>query len=170
MNVRKIRLYDETPDLVKPELLRFLDPLNCFVPDWCSHVWVAWSANDTDNASSVADITAYYDYRWARMNVYASWLDQTEDFKRESLTHELMHLYVAPLADYARDMVKLLIADDAPKFHKATKEQIRERCESVTQDLTRLIMGGESVRGLSDSREATATPEPKKPGHTQSEQ
>jgi hypothetical protein len=153
----KIRLYDDTPDFIKPELLRFLDPLNHLVPDWCSHVWVSWRANDSDNDSTVADITAFYDYRWARMTVYASWLDQTEEFKREGLTHELMHLFTAPLADYARDMIKVLIPDnEAEKFSKATLEQIRERGESVTQDLTRLILG-QSVRGVvPDDREATA--------------
>jgi hypothetical protein len=150
MTEPRIRLYEEVPALVKPELLRFLDPLNHLIPDWCSHVWVAWSANDTDNASTVADITAHYDYRWARMNVYASWLDQAEDFKRESLIHELMHLFVAPLSDYARDMFKLLIPNnEASKFNKATIEQLRERCESVTQDLTRLTLNGHSVRGVS---------------------
>jgi hypothetical protein len=133
--VSKIRFYDETPTLILPELQRFLNELNHLVPDWCSHVWVAWCAGDTDNASTVADITAHYDYRWARINVYASWLDQTEDFKREALVHELMHLFVAPLADYARDTLKLLVH--------------RERGESVTQDLTRLILNGHSVRGVS---------------------
>lgn len=151
--MKKIRFYNETPALILPELHRFLSELNHLVPDWCSHVWVAWCAGDTDNASTVADITAHYDYRWARMNVYASWLDQTEEFKREALVHELMHLFVAPLADYARDTFKLLIPEnEAEKFSKATREQIRERGESVTQDLTRLILNGHSVRGVSPGR------------------
>lgn len=146
----KIRLYDEVPALVQPELLRFLQPLDHLIPDWCSHVWVAWNANDTDNASTVADITAHYDYRWARLNVYASWLEQTEEFKRESLIHELMHLFIAPLSDYARDVVKLLVpANEAEKFNRSVIEQVRERCESVTQDLTRLMLDGESTRGVS---------------------
>jgi hypothetical protein len=146
----KIRLYDETPAVVRPELERFLNDLNHLVPDWCSHVWVAWCAGDTANASTVADITAHYDYRWARMNVYASWLDQTEEFKREGLVHELMHLFVAPLSDYARDMLRLLVPEsEAQKFNNATLKQIEERCESVTQDLTRLVLEGHSVRGVS---------------------
>lgn len=147
----KIRLYedDSIPALIRPELTRFLDTLQYLVPDWCSHVWVAWSANDTNNSSTVADISAFYDYRWAKMTVYASWLDQSEDFKREALTHELMHLFVAPLGDYARDMIRTLIPEnEAEKFSKATNEQIRERVESVTQDLTRLVLNGHSVRGI----------------------
>lgn len=153
----KIRTYEDVPEFVKPELSRFLDRLNYLVPDWCSHVWVFWSANDSGNDSTVASITAYYDYRWARMTVYASWLDQTEDFKREALIHELMHLFIAPLGDYARDTLKLLIPEDeAQKFSKATCEQIRERVESVTQDLTRLVLNGHSVRGsVPDHRDAT---------------
>lgn len=144
----KIRFYAETPAVVLPELQRFLDPLNHLVPDWCSHVWVAWSSGDTGNASTVADMTAHYDYRWARMNVYASWLEQTEEFKREALIHELMHLFVAPLSGYARDTLKLLCPEnEAEKFSKSIAEQIRERCESATQDLTRFVLNGESVRG-----------------------
>ena len=82
------------------------------------------------------------------MTVYASWLEQTEEFKRESLIHELMHLFVAPLADYAREMARTLIPEDeAKKFNRATLEQIRERGESVTQDLTQLVLNGRSFRG-----------------------
>jgi hypothetical protein len=154
---QRIRIYDEVPPLIRVELERVFTDLAHLIPDWCSHVWIAWSANDSGNDSTVADVTAYYDYRWARVNVYASWLDQTEDFKREALIHELMHLFVAPLADYAREIVKLLIpANEAEKFNKATREQIRERGESVTQDLTRLILNGHSVRGVSDNREVTS--------------
>lgn len=144
----KFRYYDETPALVLPELRRFLDDLDYLIPDWCSHVWVAWCAGDTGNESTVADITAHYDYRWARMNVYASWLDQTEELKRELLIHELMHLYVAPLSDYARDILKLLCPkEDAAKFNASLIEQVRERCESVTQDLTQMVLNGSSSRG-----------------------
>lgn len=158
----KIRFYDETPAVVRPELERFLSELNHLVPDWCSHVWVAWCAGDTSNASTVADITAHYDYRWARMNVYASWLDQTEEFKREALIHELMHLFVAPLADYARDTIKLLVPEnEAEKFSKATAEQIRERGESVTQDLTRLILNGQSTRGVSPNPKPATADDPR---------
>jgi hypothetical protein len=155
----KIRIYDEVPELIKPELARFLDTLNYLVPDWCSHVWVAWRAGDTGNNSTVADITAFYDYRWARMQVYACWLDQSEEFKRESLVHELMHLFVAPLSDYAKAMLKILIPEEeASKFSKSTVAQITERCDSVTQDLTRLILNGHSVRGVSPGdKEATPT-------------
>jgi hypothetical protein len=148
----KIRFYDDTPKVVLPELERFLNHLNHLVPDWCSHVWVAWRSGDSDNASTVADIMVHYDYRWACLNIYASWLEQTEEFKHEALVHELIHLFVAPLSDYAHDMVKLLVpADEAEKFNKATVEQVRERCESVTQDLTRLILEGKSDRGVSPS-------------------
>lgn len=144
----RIRFYDETPALVLPELHRFLDNLDHLIPDWCSHVWVAWCAGDSSNDSTVADITAHYDYRWARMNVYASWLDQTEELKRELLIHELMHLYIAPLSDYARDTLKLLCPkEDAAKFNASLIEQVRERCESVTQDLTRMVLNGASSRG-----------------------
>jgi hypothetical protein len=158
VDTNKIRLYKDTPEFIKPEISRFLNALNPLVPDWCSHVWVSWRANDSDNESTVADITAFYDYRWARLTIYASWLEQTEEFKREALTHELMHLFIAPLSDYARDTIKLLIPpDEAEKFSKAMVEQIRERCESVTQDLTRLVLDGHSVRGVpSDEREAMA--------------
>lgn len=156
----KIRFYDETPALVLPELQRYLNDLNHLVPDWCSHVWVAWCAGDSSNASTVADMTVHYDYRWARMNVYASWLDQTEEFKREALVHELMHLFVAPLSDYARDTLKLLCPEnEAEKFSKSIIEQLRERCESVTQDLTRLMLDGQSVRGVSpNGKHAHAEP------------
>ena len=144
----KIRLYDETPKLVVPEIERFTGELEHLVPDWCSHVWVAWQAGDSTNASTVADIDVHYDYRWARMCIYASWLDQTEEFKREALVHELMHLFVAPLSDYARDTFKLVVPqDEADKFSKSITEQIRQRCESVTQDLTRLVLCGQSARG-----------------------
>lgn len=157
----KIRLYEEIPALVKPELQKFLSELEHLVPQWCSHVWVAWSANDSDNASTVADMTAHYDYRWARMNVYASWLDQTEDFKREALVHELMHLFVAPLADYAREMIRTLVpANEAEKFHKATNSMLTERNESVTQDLTLLVLGRDSARDtVPTEKEASAETE-----------
>jgi len=58
----RIRIYDEVPPIIRVELNRFLKDLGHLVPDWCSHVWVGWSVNDSNNDSTVATITAFYDY------------------------------------------------------------------------------------------------------------
>jgi len=143
----RICFYEDVPPLIKPELEARLLPYEYLIPPWCSHVWIGWQAGGSDNESAVAEVDTHYDYRWARITVYASWLEQADAAKQESLIHELLHISLAVLSDYARDTIKLLIPEDeAPKFRQQTVEQLRERCESVTQDLTLMILQGKSAR------------------------
>jgi hypothetical protein len=144
----KFRFHSDFPDIVKPEVQKRIFPFEYLIPAWCSHVWIGWHEGDRDNQSSVADVTAHYDYRWASINIYASWLHQSEAFKTESLVHELMHISLSPLVDYSRETLKSLLPEsEAPLFRASVIEQVRVHCESVTQDLTLIVLNKPSVKG-----------------------
>ena len=50
----------------------------------------------------------------------------------------MLHISLGPLANYARDTIRLLL-DDAPKFQKHAENELRIRHELATQELTGLL-------------------------------
>ena len=62
-----------------------------------------------------------------------------ESRRREDLIHEMIHISTAPLADYARETIKLLLESDAPKFHQHAQAELSTRHELAVQELAQLI-------------------------------
>lgn len=89
----------------------------------------------------VISICVQYEYRNARLDFVCGFLNQPILAKRQQVVHELMHLHVAPLANFARDKINLLVPIyEADKFNKSLMADLTSIHEACTQDLADVIM------------------------------
>jgi lipid II:glycine glycyltransferase (peptidoglycan interpeptide bridge formation enzyme) len=138
----KFRYSDDIPAILLPQVKRILEPLSCYLPDWCHHVYVHADHVNTDDDDANAKIRTFYDYRWASMWIQPSWFGNKDDRElTEDLLHELIHIIRSPVDDWIREIIKTLVPEsDASKFHKTLMEELRARAEMVTQDITYMLM------------------------------
>lgn len=123
-----------------PEVRAAVEPLlECYlalVPTWCHDLLVAWDDSDHEN---LATCCARAEYRWARITLCASWLRQTPAAREDAIVHELTHVLTEPIQNHVRDLLEV-IKEKFPDVHKWADEQRRYANESVTQDLTRILL------------------------------
>lgn len=126
----------EVPKEVAAALNEYLPALEWLIPSWCQLVKFFW-VKDTNGESLSANIS--YEYRWASIFVTGNWLNQNPLQRREDLIHELLHISVGPLADYAKGTINLLLGEEAPKFNKHAENELRVRHEIVVQELAYIL-------------------------------
>ncbi|MFN7948371.1 MAG: hypothetical protein U0Z53_23670 [Blastocatellia bacterium] len=126
---------DDLPLAVQGELHKHLPALGWALPAWVQRVTLYWSLADDGETAS---IEVSYEYRWAAVYLTSKWLQRGCEEQREDLLHELLHISLGPLFNYARDTIRLLL-DDAPKFQKHAENELRIRHELATQELTGLL-------------------------------
>lgn len=131
-------------DSVSPEMVtvlkRYLLPCEWLVPDWCNEVLVEWSDEASEN-DSVIEAWLYYEYRWGKLIFYPCFLSQTENARHTHVVHDMLHLFVSVVSEYAEDTIKVLLPEDEePKFRKHAIAELRRRNESLVQDLALCIM------------------------------
>jgi hypothetical protein len=107
------------------------------VPGWCQRVYVSWDGNGHSEAA--LSINVDYECRWAWVDVYPAWLNSGPQIRRENVIHELLHISLNVLWDYARETIETLLKEEAPRFHTVADKELRTRLESATQDLAFLI-------------------------------
>jgi len=74
------------------------------------------------------------------VSIYGSWLCDSAQDQAKELLHELLHIPLSLIADYARDQINILCpTDEAARFNKTMLNTLAERHESATQDLTKAI-------------------------------
>jgi hypothetical protein len=112
---------------------RYLNKYLWLVPQWCHSVYIGlWDAKD----DSLAEVKVDYCYRRASIDIYSSWLDRTEVDQEKALLHELIHIHLAIMADYARNEFNNLVSkEEAPKFNQHLQDQLAIYHESITEDL-----------------------------------
>lgn len=116
---------------IEPHLSRWA----FLIPAWCHEVNVVWNDDDTDGALSVR---VHYEYRRADLNVLPNFLS-CPDRRERNVIHELLHIITEPMANCMRDMRDSLVKAN-PDLEKWADEQIRFGTESVTCDLTALLV------------------------------
>jgi hypothetical protein len=127
----------EIPGAVRAELEPYLPLIDTLSPQWCSRVRVCWEAAcKTDDC--IACTTVMYDYRYGTITIHGAWLDGPNDWRKETIVHEVLHLYVTPLSGFTRHLIGQFTED--AKLTAITQEQTREYQESLVQDLTLLVM------------------------------
>lgn len=133
--------YDiDIPEAVLPELQKYVEPLDFLIPNWCSQVFIGWQDVNRSDPDTSINCSVYYDYRWARITFYASWLQVREENKREQVMHDIIHICLHPICGYVRSILKILVDEkEAAKFNASILEQVRERTEAVTEDLATII-------------------------------
>ena len=140
-------LYDsKMPAEILPTVQRHVERFTWVLPPWLQFVSVRWCGEAQENPDhNIADCGVSYQYRSARINIYPSWLEETEYDRADTVLHELLHIPLAVLADYARERIKEVVPDvEAPKFHKMLVDEVTQRCESVVTDLAGVILAHES--------------------------
>lgn len=161
----KFEFLGEWPAEARSAVEPSLAGLEWLVPGWCETVWIAWASVPRDNteAESSATTGIEYPYRWAKITVRPGFLDDTARDRRSALIHELLHVFIGPLAEYAEQMADRLIKDDAPKFHETVREELRVRHESAVQDLAHAILGRETAIRIEAKRPTGPWAEPVRP-------
>jgi hypothetical protein len=115
------------------------------VPGWCQrihvNVWDSSSSHDT-----MISINVSYEYRSVCMDFYSGWLNQAPEDRERQTVHELLHIHLGLVADYAESTInRLCPRDEAEKFNGHMQAELTRRNESATQDLAHAIF--EKFRG-----------------------
>lgn len=105
------------------------------IPAWCHEVTVTWEDDELDGA---LDITVHSEYRRADLRVLPNFLSCVER-REQAVVHELLHIMTEPMRNVARDL-RDVVARDHPALKEWAEEVIRHSNESVTCDLTALVM------------------------------
>lgn len=131
-------IYDaDIPTVIVPVIQRSIEPWAWVVPVWCERVFVGYSAESSGNNESAACYVEY-PYRWARLTFYPCFLKQ-DNLSLDGL-HELVHIPVAVLSMWMKERIRTMVKEeDAPIFRKVLLDELTERTEAATQDLTSRI-------------------------------
>jgi hypothetical protein len=126
------------PAEMRPLVESYFEPLAWMVPRWCERVNVMWSeASEEDTAMNTQ---AHFSYRFGEVTVYPCWLGLREEVKRNVVLHELIHLHLLPLHDYANNTLGKLLKDNEV-FKAHAQGVLDEYHEGATQDLADVIQG-----------------------------
>lgn len=117
--------------------------LEWLVPGWCQAVTIRWNPTpDEGNTTATAASNVNFAYRCARIEIFPCFLTDFEE-RRLTVIHELLHISIQPLAEYACDLADRLLKEDSPKFHESVCDEIRVRNEGAVEDLAHAILGRE---------------------------
>lgn len=126
---------------IQPEIERqirdALAPWLWLVPGWVQRLSVLVKDGGKKHSALVK---INYDYRTVKLTVFSAWLTQSEADRQECFVHELVHIPLALLNDFAVDKIDLLCPHDKNEaFNASLQEDLRERHEAATQDLAKAI-------------------------------
>lgn len=122
----------------KAEIEKYLLPSLWLVPGWVESIDVILL--DGEEYGERISINCHYDYRNCFISFRCGWLNETEANKEQQVLHELIHIHLSLIADWARDKIHLLCPEtDAEKFNKSLIAELTTRHESATCDLAKVI-------------------------------
>ncbi len=126
------------PD-VPSEIREAVDPLlrrhASLVPTWCHEVVVFY---DAENGDDVANVRVLHPYRFAQVTICPPWLRQTAEDREQAIRHELIHIPLAPMTDFVKDLIERMGGEDG-RFCEWVQDQWRERFEGAVCDLERAV-------------------------------
>lgn len=133
----RVQFGEDVPEVVRSEILLLWPRLAWLLPRWLRTLTIHWKATADDEES--AQCAPDYTYGYAAIIVTALWIDDRERVKLHDLIHEILHLWIAPVADYAELTFATLLKDEAPKFHKTVKAELERRVETAIQDMAEVL-------------------------------
>ena len=101
------------------------------LPGWCHHVNIMYRPSDPD---SNLMISVEPDYRWATLYICPHFLTADRQQREENKFHEIIHIHVEPLAEFAKDVIRRYVSDNGLKDY--VLDDLRRRLESVVCDLS----------------------------------
>ncbi|RYX83961.1 hypothetical protein EON83_12550 [bacterium] len=135
---------DDIPDAIAGLIKEPLEKLDWLLPLWCQRCNVDYIDHNEDSDmrnGALASCVCYYEYRVLRLYIYPRFVSQDAARQSEVLTHELIHGHVNQLFNFAHaELNRLVPAEESPAHNGTLIEQLREHCESTTQDLTIAIL------------------------------
>ena len=128
---------------IQPENRRIIQEhingLLWLLPGWL-HLLRVNLYDSGDTPGELASISVMYDYREATLNMCCGWLDESPEHKMKAIVHELLHIHLNVLSDYAESKIDVLCPkDEQEKFNASIKADLRERLEYVTHDLAKVL-------------------------------
>lgn len=130
----KIEFKKDFPPELKPRYEKIIKKASWLIPGWCQSVVVFWDAHDDERASLYTRVN--YEYRFIQITVCSDCIGTSDKDLLTEVIHEMIHGFINPLADYAKEIVNTFCSkDDSPKTNKILHNEITRKNESVTQDL-----------------------------------
>lgn len=124
----------ETREEVTAILLR----LAPYLPPWCLYLRVIFIPESSDR--DIANAEADPEYRQARILLRPLFLvEQSAEFKLNTLAHEVAHLLLWPLTDHM-DFVIGEATEPGTSIRKHIESTVRLASESTTEDVARIIL------------------------------
>jgi hypothetical protein len=128
------------PPEIREKVEPILDDISWLVPGWCQRVVVFWEPVNQDRNSAFINVN--YAYRFVQITICSDFLGQTEQEMRDDLLHELIHGFICPMADYAREIIDLYCPkDESPKTNEMLHRELTRKNEAITQDFTFVLAG-----------------------------
>lgn len=126
----------ENPAL-QDEVSSLVEKYKHIVPPWILRVRVVMCANREDSLCTMARATLDHDYMSLALEVYARWIDQSDEKREETIKHEIIHSITNYQFNLAMNVVDNLVADE--NVRRLIKGQITERVERTTCWLTEIL-------------------------------
>lgn len=128
-------------------------PLEPLLPHWCRSVSLQWSDDAGDEGDAMRTMVRF-EYRNAVITVLSGWLTEPPEYRLGIARHEIAHIYVNPLVDFANQIIeRLLDGDDCKVFREWVQSEHRHQMEGVTEDiailLTDAVLGGTATMRIS---------------------
>lgn len=126
---------NEITESAKTEVERIIDRYRWLVPARIQRVFIKLDAI-SDRPGNAASTMVTREYRFANIDISATWLALPDEEKEMHIIHELVHLSNCPYADFVDELVyNAFPKDENPKLHDYLIEQSRRELEGMTQDL-----------------------------------
>ena len=135
----KFRFDSKFPEALRPEFEGMCAEFEWLIPAWCHRVTLFFDGNG-ESPDEAASVAADFSYRFASIFIKGEFLNSAARQKREMFLHEVIHISLAPISNYARNTIKSLLLPDAPKFNEHAQEALRSRVEGATQDFAVMLM------------------------------
>lgn len=107
------------------------------LPPWVEALSVRY---DPDEAN-LASINVLPEYRTAHIRIGNAWFSDTAAERQASITHEVTHAHIEPLAKVYDALLEACTEADSP-LRKWAEEQWRKVEEGVVSDLSRVLVRG----------------------------
>lgn len=120
-----------------------LDALDWLLPRWCQGCdvyFVDAPERVGMGRNAAADATTFDAYREARIRISAKWLTEPKEVRRDMLIHEIMHIPVGVLFNFASNEIEdLLPQEEDDKHRKTVLRELNTRWEQTVCDLADTI-------------------------------
>lgn len=125
-----------------PDLRAIVEPLmrelEWIVPNWCRRIYLKYEI-EGERKSWDASCSSAYEYRSATVYVHAGFFLSLPEERRGILMHELLHIALKPLQEFAADALERIGGEGDGPLRDYLREQHRRAVESVTQDLRNIV-------------------------------